>query len=579
MYLETGCEIKAERLSAKQKIEVEEKDLNDEFEGNLTAVVSVVASSLGDVISSSSKMKPLCFENAKALLSQEEERSALAIQRMSDSALSFKKTPSEACISILEVPNHLVRTMKEGSFSETKDGSKSTVPATSGRMLKDEIVADVNGHKTRKLRSAASDKSVTKADLGEQSCLTKEIRTYLEPLTSLEGVVSEIKHIKKWYEEWKLHCHVTKIAEGSFGSVFKLSDKEGLQEPTIGKLMPLRPKSGKGSRKPGYTHITDAVSEIRLMETMSQVPGFVEFRSAEVLIGELPKPLKQEYRAYKARCKSNKGSFCEVQYPDNQAWVFIEMGDAGTELEDALLPEPEETTILEKDGKDQWMLRVQDIRDVFWGVAEALANGEEAQEFEHRDMHFSNICIQHKQIREDNGYLLIPSNTNIEVTLIDYTLSRATLQNGVVVCNRMTDQAIFSGQDDLQFDVYRWMREEMPGQDLRSKQWEAFVPMTNVLWLYHLLEKLMLSTTQPDLCGGERTLWESLNELKDQINPSNKQGERHASATDVVNYMRDRVADLDGLKEDVNQENFRDFPTDENSTEHDLSARFECVRI
>lgn len=558
---------------------MEEKELNVECDGNPTYILGVLVPGLADDDSSAVKMNVLSSKNAQTLPSQEEEQSILTVQTKSASALSSNTTSAKVDTRVLKASPELVPAMKNGLFSEIKERSTSTVSIASGRILKDESTINAHEQKIRTLRSAAPDKTVVKTDLVEQLRLTKEVRTDLEPLTNLEGVISEIKHMQIWYEEWTQHCDVTKIAEGSFGSVFRLSDKEGLQEPTIGKLMPLRPKSGKGSRKPGYTHIVDAVSEIRLLELMSQVPGFVEFRSAEVLIGELPKALKQEYRTYKARCRGNKESFCDLRYTDDQTWVFIEMGDAGTELEDALLPESEENMILEKANKGQWMLRIQDIRDVFWGVAEALANGEEAQEFEHRDMHFSNICIQRKQTREDDGYLLIPSNTNIEVTLIDYTLSRATLQNGVVVCNRMTDQAIFSGEDDLQFDVYRWMREEMPGQDLRSKEWEAFVPMTNVLWLYHLLEKLLALSTRSELNEDERSLWDSLNDIKDQINPNNTQGRCHASATDVVNHMRIRVARLDESKDGVSQENQIDSSKDEYSMEHDLSARFECVRI
>ena len=577
--LEAKCEIKEKRFSGKETIEIEEKELLFECERDLTFVVSANVPGSDDDHCSTAKPNALSSKNAHGSPSQEGERSLLAVTGVLDSALSLDERSGEASTPALEVLRESEPTMKNNSFSKTKERSTSTFRATQGRRLKDKNEMNAKESKTRKLRSAAPCTTITRTDSTEHACLTKEIRTYLEPLTNLEGVVSKIKHIQKWYDEWTLHCDVIKIAEGSFGSVFKLSDKEGLLEPTIGKLMPLKPKSGKGSRKSGYTHVRDAVSEIRLLETMSQVPGFVQFRSAEVLIGELPKPLKQAYRTYKARCKGAKTSFCDLRYSEDQTWVFIEMGNAGTELEDALLPETEENMILEKDDKDQWMLRVQEIRDVFWGVAEALANGEEAQEFEHRDMHFSNICIQRKQTREDNGYLLIPSDTNIEVTLIDYTLSRATLQSGVVVCNTMTDETIFSGEDDLQFDVYRWMREQMPGQDVRRKQWEAFVPMTNVLWLYHLLEKLMAFTARPELYGDERNLWDSLNELKDQINPNNKQFELHNSATDIVSYARGCVTNLDGSKDDVSQTSSSSSPAHENSTDHDLSARFECIRI
>lgn len=577
--LEASGEVKAEGVTGKITVEVEEKELNTGCEGDPTRTLSVEVPSAGHDDSMATRMHALPSKNVQASPSPEEEPSALETRNISVSALSINPTRIGADTPVVKVRNKLKPMTKRGSLCKIKENSKSTVPAIPGSVLEGKSAVDANEHKTRKLRSTAPSKTAIKTNLAEQSNLTKEICTYLEPLTNLEGVVSEIKHLSKWYEEWTLHCHVIKIAEGSFGSVFRLSDKEGLQEPTIGKLMPLRPKSGKGSRKPGYTHIADAVSEIRLLETMSQVPGFVEFRSAEVLIGELPKPFKQEYRSYKAKCKGNKESFCDLRYPDDQTWVFIEMGNAGTELEDALLPETEENMILEKDEKSQWVLKVQDVRDIFWGVAEALANGEEAQEFEHRDLHFSNICIQRKQIRKDNGYLMTPSDTNIEVTLIDYTLSRATLSNGAVVCNRMTDQGIFSGDDDLQFDVYRWMREEMSEQNPHSKKWEAFVPMTNVLWLYHLLEKLMALSTRSEVCGDERSLWESLNELKCQINPNNKHNKRHASATDVVNHVQNGIPDLEGLKDEVNQDNLNDSPEEEISTEHDLSARFECVKI
>lgn len=579
VHLELGGEVKRERLIEKKKSEVGRKDSIMEIKSGSSHFVGVVVPGLSDDESAVAKLNGLTSPKTPASPLEEEERSTVANQEISASATSSNQTPDEAGRSFMEFSNKPEPTRKSGSLFKVKERSPSTVPTISKSIFKEESTIDVSEKRTRKLRSSPSSKTSTKTNSAKESYLTKEIRTHLEPLTKLDGVVSEIKHIQRWYKEWTSPCDVTKIAEGSFGSVFKLSDKEGRQEPTIGKLMPLRPKRGKGSRKLSYTHITDAASEIRLLETMSQVPGFVEFRSAEVLIGDLPERLKEEYHTYKVAHKDHKESFCDLKYPDDQTWVFIEMGNAGTELEDALLPQTEENMILEQDGKGGWTLRVQDIRDVFWGVAEALANGEEAQEFEHRDMHFSNICIQRRKIREDSGYQLIPTETNIEVTLIDYTLSRATLPNGVVVCNQMTDQAMFSGEDDLQFDLYRWMRDAMPGQDLQSKQWEAFVPITNVLWLFHLLEKLMPLSARPEICGDERTLWDSLDELKSQMNPDNSQPGRFASATDVVNYARDCVENLDVSKDEVNQEKLSEFSKGDSSMEHDLSARFECVRI
>lgn len=567
-------------MTGKKIAEAAEKDMAVTVGGATACVPSELIPGLGDDNNgSAAKTKKSFSKGAQASHLQDEQQGTLAIQNKAVSESSNDQTSSETDPLVLKTINNWVSTAENVSVSTIKEASICTVPSTSSCCLENESIVGPKEHGSRKLRSTAPDKKMNRMNASEQSPLNRDMCTYLEPLTKLEGVTSDIKNIESWYHEWTLHCNVTKIAEGSFGSVFKLSDKGGLQEATIGKLMPLRPKTGKGSRKAGYTHVKDAASEIRLLEIMSQVPGFVEFRSAEVLIGGLPKPLKREYRTYKAKCKSKKMSFCETQYPENQMWVFIEMGNAGTELEDALLPVSEDNMILERDEHGQWMIRIQDARDIFWGVTEALANGEEVQEFEHRDLHFSNICIQRKPVREDNGYLLIPSNANIEVTLIDYTLSRATLQNGLVICNSMTDEEVFSGEDDLQFDVYRWMREEMPGQELHSKEWEAFVPRTNVLWLYHLLEKLMLQTTRPDQQGDERVLWESLNELKAQINPSNKQSRPFLSATDVVNYAREGRTSVDESRHDVDQKDSNYPPEYERLIDDDLSARFLHVRI
>lgn len=566
-------------MRGKKTAEAEKKDLNVEVRDASACVPIELVPSLGDNKGSAARTNNTISKDAQASHSQDEQQGTLAIQNKAAPELSHDRTSSEADPLVLKTINNEVFTAEDVSFSTIKEASICKVPSASKCFLEDKSVVGPKENRSRKLRSTAPDKLTNRMNASEQLPLNRDICTYLEPLTKLEGVTSDIKNIESWYDEWTLHCNVTKIAEGSFGSVFKLSDKGGLQEATIGKLMPLRPKTGKGSRKAGYTHVKDAASEIRLLETMSQVPGFVEFRSAEVLIGGLPKPLKREYRTYKARCKSKKRSFCEIQYPEHQMWVFIEMGNAGTELEDAFLPESEDNMILERDEDDKWMMRTQDARDIFWGVAEALANGEEAQEFEHRDLHFSNICIQRKPVREESGYLLIPSNANIEVTLIDYTLSRATLQNGLVICNNMTDEEVFLGEDDLQFDVYRWMREEMPGQELDSKEWEAFVPRTNVLWLYHLLEKLMLQTTRPDQHGDERDLWESLNELKAQISPSNKRSRPFVSATDIASYAREGRTSMNGSQRDFDQTDNNYSPEHECLIDNDLSARFLEVRI
>ncbi len=576
------CELNAESSAEKKNGGEKEEDLSSMTKAESAYDTRLPTACSGNGDGSAADNEASSLKGLRASKSQKEQLWTLTRNKDSGPAPLMKQLLSQTKDLTLKCTTDSVLTANDVSLSTNKESSISAVPPASSSSSKDENAVNARGHKSRRQRSPAPDKVVTHKKSAKTAGLNKDITAHLEPLVTLEGVTSEIKNIENWYKEWTLHCNVTKIAEGSFGSVFKLSDKEGLHDATIGKLMPLRPKSGKGSRKPGYTQVTDAASEIRLLETMSLVPGFVEFRSAEVLIGALPKPLKQAYRTYKANCKSNKSSICETLYPENQMWVFIEMGDAGTELEDALLLDSGGNGILERNKNGHGMISVQDIRDIFWGVTEALANGEEAHQFEHRDLHFSNICVQRKLDKVDTGYLLIPSTANIEVTLIDYTLSRASLPNGSAVWNSMTDEDIFSGEDDLQFDVYRWMRDEIPGENPQGKKWESFVPKTNVLWLYHLLEKLMQQTTRPDEIGDERSLWEALNKLRVQLNPNIKRSTRFFSAMDVADYARDAtysVVDPISLEYNSYQDNRNNTQGDETRQENDLVARFACVKI
>lgn len=382
---------------------------------------------------------------------------------------------------------------------------------------------------------------------------------HLRPLTKLEGVACT-RDIQLWHAEWTSFCNIVKIAEGTYGSVFRLSDKSGSHRATIGKLMPLRAKCGVGSKKATNTSIVDAASEIKLMELMNDVPGFVVFRGAEVLIGSLPKALRTEYAVFQKREMSRNDAECfsmaETSFPRHQAWLFIEMDNAGMEL-DRAFHQTDQSGLLQVSKSGERYLPVQRTRDIFWGTVEALARGEEMHNFEHRDLHLSNICVdlhdsdagtddQHSP-RDDYG--LIPAKMNLSVTIIDYTLSRATLLNRSAIFNSMRDPGIFQGDGaaDLQFDIYRHMRDlvfhrPFSSQERRNatKSWKDYVPITNVLWLYFLLTKLMAWTPRPPPAkkgGREDGLWISLNELRKELDVEYRWMYRVRSAGDVVRWM------------------------------------------
>lgn len=116
--------------------------------------------------------------------------------------------------------------------------------------------------------------------------------------------------------------------------------------------------------------------------------------------------------------------------------------------------------------------------DVFWGVVLALGKGEENVGFEHRDLHMGNICVSKRQGRLDDNSAhrsrIDPTRnlgfTGIETTLIDYTISRAEINQGtseaeedVAFLDLEKDLTLFEGdaEEEYQYEIYRHMRAAM----------------------------------------------------------------------------------------------------------------------
>jgi serine/threonine-protein kinase haspin len=268
---------------------------------------------------------------------------------------------------------------------------------------------------------------------------------------------------------------VAKLAEGSYGEVYKLHLREEACRPVVSKsklaklksygdgvfkVVPLRAKSGPGSKK--FTSIEEIVSEVKMLKYLDPIPGFARFREIHVVQGRFPEPFQNAWDHYKKTKDDcmNPNPSNKRAYPDTQLWAIIEMDDAGCELE-----------------KFSWSSIFQ-IYDIFWGVAMALARAEEYALFEHRDLHLGNVCI--RSTRQD-GCMDPPTEqditrqscssgfgfSSIETTIIDYSLSRAELRlsddpNGMIeiASSDLDKKQLFDaiGQDEdeiMQRNTYR----------------------------------------------------------------------------------------------------------------------------
>lgn len=379
-------------------------------------------------------------------------------------------------------------------------------------------------------------------------------RVSITALTSLSAVSPGIFSFEQQCDNWGKTLNITKIAQGSYATILRTQKKDDPNVYTIAKLIPLRRQKGKGSRRKDHTSIEDAAAEMKALSAMNLINGFVDFRSAHVLVGMLPPLLIDIQKQWE---QTHPDDEADLDHDEDQLWLLVEMTDAGTDL----------GTLLEKgfpDGsflhqkKDGRRLTVFQTWDIFWGVAEALALGERMARFEHRDLHPGNVCItQSANSNEPSTRTnpeLIKRYTNLQVALIDYTLSRATLGGALdseVLANSMKDTNLFeqyseSEIDERQYDTYRKMRDIVASQRSRrsrENRWNAFVPMTNLLWLQHLLVILLKQTAIPITLGPKfraqakkeaRQIMELLEAIRDEFDPEKWEEWQYLSAEDLV---------------------------------------------
>lgn len=232
------------------------------------------------------------------------------------------------------------------------------------------------------------------------------------------------------------HFLIEKLGEGSYGDVYGVhnSPAERSDPNTVLKIVPLRPTHGRGSRK--HTSVQSLLSEYTISALMDEFPGFLRMRAVFLVDGHYPPALYKAYLDYKlthGKCY-NPDPTDPRSYPSDQVWAILEMEYAGIELEKLQKP------------------TLPEIYDIFWTVAFSLGRAEEQVSFEHRDLHLSNVC--YKKLRSpsakrrlSSGGTSVTSNNSwngdddfvlfgasgLQTTIIDFTLSRATLEDGTVV--------------------------------------------------------------------------------------------------------------------------------------------------
>jgi serine/threonine-protein kinase haspin len=115
--------------------------------------------------------------------------------------------------------------------------------------------------------------------------------------------------------------------------------------------------------------VKNVVSEIRIMNALTVVPGFVRFKDAHLVQGTPPDVVARAFEKFENEKEGKKKAEASwfplpSSYIEGSTFLVIELGDAGLALEN-----------IEIKNIDQ-------VWDVFVGVVMALSRGEVANEFE-----------------------------------------------------------------------------------------------------------------------------------------------------------------------------------------------------
>ncbi|RWS06498.1 serine/threonine-protein kinase haspin-like protein [Dinothrombium tinctorium] len=261
-----------------------------------------------------------------------------------------------------------------------------------------------------------------------------------------------------------------KIGEGSYGEVFefrKKDDSQAVMKIVALSMSHMREDDIYAQILPELM-ISNSFNVLR-KGSKNRAFNFINLLHASCVKGRFPPILIEKWHNYAKEVGSENEN--PIKYNSNQLYVVMFLAKGGQDLESY-----------------QFHSAIEAL-SVFLQIACSLAAAECEYEFEHRDLHWSNILVMQDEdcdfaYKVDNTEIIVKSN-GVFVSLIDFSLSRMFKDDFIVYDNLEKYPELFEGKGDYQYDVYRLMREENRGD------WQSFCPRTNVFWLHYILYKLL----------------------------------------------------------------------------------------
>lgn len=358
-----------------------------------------------------------------------------------------------------------------------------------------------------------------------------------------------------WDDVCPFGDRIEKIAEASYAEVYRITNDRGVSIIKVIRLQsPIKPQT-KAQERSGLVDEEphsedDLLGELKISEWLADIPGFVIYKERYVVQGKAPKVLLETHQSFHRRMKRKDPDRLQFypspsRYLDATKFLVIELGDAGTALEDFPLTSPAQ------------------LWDVFLHTAIALARAEDLVRFEHRDLHEGNLCIRQVRPPTASATSTVPfGSSGLDITILDYGLSRASDPSAAspdpIAYDLEKDLSLFTSTHAPQCRVYREMRSFLLAGDRAHLppeahdvpyapsaltggaplSWAGHHPYTNVLWLAYIYRFLV-----EHFRGEKKALaaWRrETRELARHLDPAAPRAVlSFGSACDVVRYAAD----------------------------------------
>ena len=431
--------------------------------------------------------------------------------------------------------------------------------------------------------------------------LTDTERQQLEPLLSLPNVHSSVVSFVDFAERILSKFDVSKSGEGSFSECLLLKSRISPTDSAVLKIIPfdlsaLSPNS-KASVKvapvlisvqaccntsPSSSITNSTISavarEVSILSALSSHHGFTSLRSRHVVRGSWHSGFLDAYHAFRqAYPDLAVNPLPSQRWNDDMIYGVIEMDNAGAELEGLLRPSAFQ------------------VYDVFWQTVMLLGFVEEGLEFEHRDLHMSNICYKERIVGNgfdiDAGMLKSKAEpeevlglSNLKVTIIDYTMSRVKASVG----KESGEERVLFNPESAWSEVEQELNEDcteienhqaLTGRRMRDlairkhaansaganeNKWAQHLPQTNIIWLAHLLyELLQQAGARPKHLSGSSSAMKKVQtriwrQLRDVLALLDRDEPEVATIADLLHLALEkewvRQAGIDAFKKRLNDE-------------------------